>query len=120
MLAATYHMRNDATLYHDLDAGHFDRRAKGAAAKCLIAQVETLAHDVPITPLAARTAVGFFLEQGDCQLDHADPQGRGHEQFDGKGHGTRLEERGDCRLGGLRHRAGGRTALRNVRAGTRR
>ena len=53
MLTAAYHMLKDGTLYHDLGADHFDRRAKGAATKRLIAKLESLGYDVQITPSAA-------------------------------------------------------------------
>jgi transposase len=53
MLTAAYHMLKDGTLYHDLGGDHFDRRAKGVAAKRLIAKLESLGYDVQITPLAA-------------------------------------------------------------------
>jgi len=42
MLTAAYHMLNDGTLYHDLGADHFDRRAKRVATKRLIARLESL------------------------------------------------------------------------------
>jgi transposase len=53
MLTAAYHMLNDGTLYHDLGADHFDRRAKGVATKRLIARLESLGYDVQITPSTA-------------------------------------------------------------------
>jgi transposase len=53
MLTAAYHMLKDGTLYQDLGADHFDRRAKGAATKQLIAKLESLGYDVQITPSAA-------------------------------------------------------------------
>lgn len=53
MLTAAYHMLKDGTLYQDLGADHFDRRAKGAATKRLIAKLESLGYDVQITPSAA-------------------------------------------------------------------
>jgi transposase len=53
MLTAACHMLKDGTFYHDLGADHFDRRAKGAATKRLIANLESLGYDVQITPLAA-------------------------------------------------------------------
>ena len=53
MLTAIYHMLKDGTLYQDLGADHFDRRAKGVATKRLIAKLESLGYDVQITPLAA-------------------------------------------------------------------
>ena len=53
MLTAAYHMLKDGTLYQDLGADHFDRRAKGAATKRLIAKLESLGYDVQIMPSAA-------------------------------------------------------------------
>ena len=53
MLTAAYHMLKDGTLYQDLGADHFDRRAKGADTKRLIAKLESLGYDVQITPSAA-------------------------------------------------------------------
>jgi transposase len=53
MLTAAYHMLKDGTLYQDLGADHFDRRAKGAATKRLIAKLESLGYDVQITPVTA-------------------------------------------------------------------
>jgi transposase len=53
MLTAAYHMLKDGTLYQDLGADHFDRRAKGAATKRLIAKLESLGYDVQITLNAA-------------------------------------------------------------------
>jgi hypothetical protein len=53
MLTAAHHMLKDGTLYQDLGAAHFDRRAKGAATKRLIAKLESLGYDVQITPVTA-------------------------------------------------------------------
>ena len=53
MLTAAYHMLKDGTFYQDLGADHFDRRAKGAATKRLIAKLESFGYDVQITPSAA-------------------------------------------------------------------
>jgi transposase len=50
MLTAAYHMLKDGTFYQDLGADHFDRRAKGAATKRLIAKLESLGYDVTLTP----------------------------------------------------------------------
>jgi transposase len=53
MLTAAYHMLKDGTLYQDLGADHFDRHAKGAATKRLIAKLESLGYEVQVTPVAA-------------------------------------------------------------------
>jgi transposase len=53
MLTVVYHMLKDGTLYRDLGADHFDRRAKATATKRLIARLESLGYDVHITPIAA-------------------------------------------------------------------
>ncbi len=48
-----YHMLKDGTVYEDLGANHFDRRAKGVANKRLMAKLESLEYDVQITPVPA-------------------------------------------------------------------
>lgn len=53
MLTAAYHMLKDGTLYQDLGADHFDRRAKGRQINRLVARLQNLGYDVQITPLAA-------------------------------------------------------------------
>lgn len=53
MLTAAYHMLKDGTLYDDLGADHFDRRAKTAQTKRLVTRLESLGYAVQITPLAA-------------------------------------------------------------------
>ena len=52
ILTVAYHMLKDRTLYRDLGADHFDRRAKRAATKHLIARLESLGYGVKITPIA--------------------------------------------------------------------
>jgi transposase len=53
MLTAAYHMLKDGTLYDDLGADHFDRRAKTAQTKRLVTRLQSLGYAVQITPLAA-------------------------------------------------------------------
>ncbi len=53
MLTAAYHMLKDGTFYQDLGADHFDRKARGAHAKRLLAKLQSLGYDVAITPAAA-------------------------------------------------------------------
>ncbi len=53
MLTAAYHMLKDGTFYQDLGADHFDRRAKRAQTKRLVARLQNLGYAVEITPLAA-------------------------------------------------------------------
>jgi transposase len=53
ILTAAYHMLGDGTFYHDLGADHFDRRAKGATTKRLIAKLESRGYNVTLTPIAA-------------------------------------------------------------------
>ena len=62
MLTAAYHMLKDGALYQDLGADHFDRRAKGAATKRLIAKPRKPWLRRPITPSARVTErSSFFL-----------------------------------------------------------
>ena len=51
MLTAAYHMLKEGTLYQDLGADHFDRRAKQAKANGLVAKLRSLGYDVHVTPL---------------------------------------------------------------------
>ena len=53
ILTAIYHMLKDGTFYHDLGADHFDRRAKIAQTKRLIARLQNLGYAVQISPIAA-------------------------------------------------------------------
>ena len=64
MLTAAYHMLKDGALYQDLGADHFDRRTKGAAAKRLIAKLESLGYDVQITPSRRVTGSQFLSRIG--------------------------------------------------------
>jgi len=53
ILTAAYHMFTDGTLYQDLGADHFDRRAKAAQTKRLVNRLQSLGYHVQITPAAA-------------------------------------------------------------------
>jgi len=53
ILTAVYHMLKDGTLYADLGADHFDRRAKAVQTKRLVNRLRNLGYAVQITPLAA-------------------------------------------------------------------
>jgi transposase len=53
MLTAAYHMLKNGTLYDDLGADHFDKRAKAAQTNRLVGRLKALGYDVQITPLAA-------------------------------------------------------------------
>lgn len=53
MLTAAYHMLKDGTLYEDLGADYFDRRAKLAQTKRLVGRLQSLGYTVQITPMAA-------------------------------------------------------------------
>ena len=53
MLTAAYHMLKDGTLYDDLGADHFDKRATAAQTNRLVRRLKALGYDVQITPLAA-------------------------------------------------------------------
>lgn len=52
LLTAVYHMLTDGTFYQDLGADHFDRRAKGAATKRLVAKLQHLGYAVTLAPAA--------------------------------------------------------------------
>jgi transposase len=52
MLTAAYHMLKDGTLYDDIGADHFDRKAKTAQTKRLISRLQSLGYAVQITPVA--------------------------------------------------------------------
>lgn len=53
ILTAVYHMLKDGTCYQDLGADHFDRRAKAAQTKRLVARLQNLGFAVQISPMAA-------------------------------------------------------------------
>ena len=53
ILTAIYHMLKNGTCYQDLGPDHFDRRAKTAHTKRLVARLQNLGYAVQITPLAA-------------------------------------------------------------------
>jgi transposase len=53
MLTAAYHMLKDAILYQDLGPGYFDRRAKVAQTRRLVARLQNLGYAVEIKPVAA-------------------------------------------------------------------
>ena len=53
ILTAAYHMLKNGTLYQDLGANHFDRRAKGKHALRLVNRLQSLGFAVQITPMAA-------------------------------------------------------------------
>jgi transposase len=53
LLTTIYHMLKDGTCYQDLGNDHFDRRARPAQTKRLVARLENLGYAVQITPLAA-------------------------------------------------------------------
>jgi transposase len=53
ILTAAYHMLKDGTCYQDLGPDHFDRRAKAAQTKRLVARLQNLGFAVQISPLAA-------------------------------------------------------------------
>lgn len=53
MLTAIYHMLKDGTDYHDLGHDHFERHAKHAQTRRLVARLEHLGYAVEIKPLAA-------------------------------------------------------------------
>jgi transposase len=53
LLTAIYHMLKDGTAYHDLGHDHFDRRAKHAQTRRLVARLQHLGYAVEIKPLAA-------------------------------------------------------------------
>ncbi len=53
MLTAAYHMLSNGTLYEDLGASHFEKRAKGKQLKQILNRLKNLGYDAHITPLAA-------------------------------------------------------------------
>jgi len=53
ILTAAYHMLRNGTLYEDLGAHHFERRAKPTQIKRLLAKIADLGYAVEIKPLAA-------------------------------------------------------------------
>jgi transposase len=53
MLTAAYHMIANGTFYQDIGADHFERRAKPAQMKRLVAKLQSLGYEVEVTPLAA-------------------------------------------------------------------
>jgi transposase len=53
MLTAAYHMLNNGTLYQDLGAGHFEKRAKGKQVLRLVNRLQSLGYAVQISPMAA-------------------------------------------------------------------
>jgi hypothetical protein len=76
MLTAAYHMFKDGTLYEDLGADQFGRRAKGAQTK-RPTKLHSLGYDVQITPLTPRRAIRFFLEERTMQWDMKEGEIRG-------------------------------------------
>jgi transposase len=52
ILTAAYHMLSNGTLYQDLGADHFDRRAKTAQTKRLVNRLQRLGYAVQIIPIA--------------------------------------------------------------------
>ena len=63
ILTAVYHMLKDGTLYHDLGADHFDRRAKAVDTRRLVDASQNLGYAVQITPLG-RHDPGFCFSLG--------------------------------------------------------
>jgi transposase len=53
ILTAAYHMLSNGTLYQDLGADHFDRRAKTAQTKRLVDRLQRLGYAVQIIPIPA-------------------------------------------------------------------
>ena len=53
ILTAAYHMIANGTFYQDLGADHFERRAKPAQIKRLVAKLQSLGYEVEIKPQAA-------------------------------------------------------------------
>ena len=53
LLRTIYHMLKDGTLYQDLGADHFDKRAKAGQARRLIARLRNLGFAVQLTPVEA-------------------------------------------------------------------
>jgi transposase len=52
MLTAAHHMLNNGTLYQDLGASHFEKRAKGKQALQLVKRLKNLGFAVQITSMA--------------------------------------------------------------------
>src|ERR1700692_4701990 len=53
ILTASYHMLANGTLYQDLGADHFDKRAQGKHVLQLVNRLKNLVFAVQITPMAA-------------------------------------------------------------------
>ena len=53
ILTAAYHMIKNGTLYEDLGADHFDRRAKTTHINRLISRIQNLGYAVQVTPMLA-------------------------------------------------------------------
>jgi len=53
ILTAAYHMLKNGTLYQDLGANHFDKRAQGKHVLQLVNRLKNLGFAVQITPMAA-------------------------------------------------------------------
>jgi transposase len=53
ILTAAYHMLKNGTLYEDLGANHFDKRAQGKHVLQLVNRLKNLGFAVQITPMAA-------------------------------------------------------------------
>ena len=53
ILTAAYHMLKNGTLYQDLGADHFDKRAKGKQALRLVTRLQNLGFVVSLTPTEA-------------------------------------------------------------------
>ena len=53
ILTAAYHMLKNGTLYEDLGANHFDKRAQGRHVLQLVNRLKNLGFAVQITPMAA-------------------------------------------------------------------
>ena len=55
ILTAAYHMLKDGSLYQDLGADHFDRRAKDVQIRRLVARLQGLGCTVEIKPITVGT-----------------------------------------------------------------
>jgi transposase len=53
ILTAAYHMLKNGTLYQDLGANHFDKRAQGKHVLQLVNRLKNLGFAVQITPMVA-------------------------------------------------------------------
>jgi hypothetical protein len=53
ILTAAYHMLKNGTLYQDLGASYFDKRAQGQHVVRLVNRLKNLGFAVQITPIAA-------------------------------------------------------------------